>query len=464
MEEEDQAPLLASPPASPTRLSHEWSRIQLPRSRPRKAFSCRRVCLFISLAVFCVAIFGFLYHGFAINPTPAKAADLHWIATSDSALDRVACQWLSICGALNWWHYDEPSSFGRPEDLNEAASNFSGAWIDFEVGSHPEESWTSEERAKREIPSYVIEYAPYVFLHEEERYWPSDAAEHLFHSSLRLGADQHELPWNLSLATIGRLNDVSGGSSGHDVFLTSNDDPESRPEWILSRRNRPGYNTTAETDYSRAPTVLICVPKRDDILDAFFFFFYSFNEGNTVFGTRYGNHVGDWEHTMVRFQHGKPQALYLSRHSWGSAFTYDAMEKIGKRPVVFAGNGSHAHYPTAGDQPYVLPFGMLKDVTGRGARWDPIRNFYGYTYELSTTRGAHGEGTFRAATLNPRAPTSWLQFNGRWGDQRYPLNDTRQYRFFGETHFASGPTGPKDKRLEREEVCDSDKCRIEDRI
>jgi Vacuolar protein sorting-associated protein 62 len=461
--EEDQAPLLASPPPSPTRLSHDWARIQLPRARQKRVLSRRRICLYISLAVFCIITLGFLYHGLAINPSPGKAEDLRWIATSESALDRFACQWLSICGALNWWYYSEPSSFGKPEDLAGPAPDFSDAWIDHELGSNPEGSWSSREREKRLIPEYVLEYAPYVFLHEEERYWPSDAAEHLFHSTVRLGGDR-EVPWNLSLTTLGGLNDLSNGQDGHNVYLTSNEDPETRPEWMLTRRNRPGYNNTADSDYSHAPVVLICEQKPEDILDAYYFFFYSFNEGNTVFGTRYGNHVGDWEHTIVRFQHGEPQALYLSRHSWGSAYTYSAIEKIGKRPVVFAGNGSHAHYPTAGDQPYVLPFGILKDDTGRGVQWDPIRNFYAYTYEASAARGGRGNGTFRAATLNPRAPTSWLHFSGHWGDQRYPLDDSRQYRFFGETHFSSGPTGPRDKRLEREGVCDTGKCRVEDHI
>ena len=35
---------------------------------------------------------------------------------------------------------------------------------------------------------------------------------------------------------------------------------------------------------------------------------------------------------VVRFQHGVPKAVFTSRHSFGSsAYSYDAMEKIGKR-------------------------------------------------------------------------------------------------------------------------------------
>ena len=82
---------------------------------------------------------------------------------------------------------------------------------------------------------------------------------------------------------------------------------------------------------SNAPAVLIVVDKGNGIIDAFWFYFYSFNLGNKVFNIRFGNHVGDWEHSMVRFQHGKPKAIYLSEHNFGSAYSYEAIEKLGKR-------------------------------------------------------------------------------------------------------------------------------------
>ena len=82
---------------------------------------------------------------------------------------------------------------------------------------------------------------------------------------------------------------------------------------------------------SKAPAVLIAVDKGDGILDAFWFYFYSFNLGNKVLNIRFGNHVGDWEHSMVRFQHGEPKAIFLSEHNFGGAYSYDAIEKIGKR-------------------------------------------------------------------------------------------------------------------------------------
>lgn len=82
---------------------------------------------------------------------------------------------------------------------------------------------------------------------------------------------------------------------------------------------------------SDAPAVLIVVDKGDGIVDAFWFFFYSYNLGNLVFNIRFGNHVGDWEHTLIRFQYGKPKYVFYSEHNFGSAYSYGAVEKIGKR-------------------------------------------------------------------------------------------------------------------------------------
>lgn len=82
---------------------------------------------------------------------------------------------------------------------------------------------------------------------------------------------------------------------------------------------------------SDAPAVLIVVNKGNGIVDAFWFFFYSYNLGNLVFNIRFGNHIGDWEHTLVRFENGKPRYVFYSEHFFGEAYSYGAVEKIGNR-------------------------------------------------------------------------------------------------------------------------------------
>ena len=60
---------------------------------------------------------------------------------------------------------------------------------------------------------------------------------------------------------------------------------------------------------------------------------------------RFGNHVGDWEHTMVRFINGSPDSVYFSAHAGGAAYKYSAVEKNGGRPVTYIAIGTHANYP-----------------------------------------------------------------------------------------------------------------------
>lgn len=237
--------------------------------------------------------------------------------------------------------------------------------------------------------------------------------------------------------------------------------------------------------YSKAPAVLVLVDKGSGVLDAFWFFFYSYNLGQTVFNIRFGNHVGDWEHCMVRFENGQPRSLFLSEHAGGQAYAWDALEKFyphsdgpmrrPERPVIYSAVGSHAMYALPGEHPYVLPFGLLRDQTDKGPIWDPAKNYYGYHYDYIEDReeerqmdvlGAEAKRNETAykslipADVNPGLATSWFHFEGPWGDETYGLGDARQWRLFGQYHYITGPFGPKFKFLDREKVCQTDRCRI----
>ncbi|KAK5659938.1 hypothetical protein OQA88_13403 [Cercophora sp. LCS_1] len=228
--------------------------------------------------------------------------------------------------------------------------------------------------------------------------------------------------------------------------------------------------------YSTGPAVLILVDKGSGILDAFWFFFYSYNLGQTVLNIRFGNHVGDWEHCMIRYDHGVPRAMFLSEHAGGKAYAWKAMEKKRvngsefERPVIYSAVGSHAMYALPGWHPYVLPFKMLKDITDEGPLWDPAQNHlaYWYDYEAGNEEVAGPQDreptSLEPAASNPGAPVSWFHYKGFWGDDIYPLSDRRQWRLFGEYHYIVGPLGPKFKFLERRKVCQTEKCTIVDSI
>ena len=59
----------------------------------------------------------------------------------------------------------------------------------------------------------------------------------------------------------------------------------------------------------------------------------------------FGDHVGDWEHVMVRFYNGSPTYIFLSQHSNGVAYPYSSLLSSNGRATVYIAQGDHGHYP-----------------------------------------------------------------------------------------------------------------------
>ncbi|KAL2217753.1 hypothetical protein M432DRAFT_633278 [Thermoascus aurantiacus ATCC 26904] len=460
-----------------------------------------------------------------------------WIASSSSWFDRKACRWLGLCGASHFRLVR--TRFGYRKEDAEPSPDEGALWrSSWTEGKNNPEEWSDDERVLREIPDYVLEYAPLVHLFSGEQFWPCDIAEHLYHTTPMLNYTPVQSTWEHR--TLSDLDQLNQWEDGRNVFLTSNDNVEDRPTWLAGEKNIPDdgngeheeawadwdgridgkipgdteeerakwydvgegsplqeggdradaegvdgrvpADTVEEEDYvnelrkryggkeiradgpdggrSDAPAVLIVVDKGHGVVDAFWFYFYSFNLGNVVLNVRFGNHVGDWEHSLVRFYNGKPKAMFFSAHSAGEAYSYEAVEKIGKRPVIYSAVGTHAMYATPGTHSYILPLGLLHDKTDRGPLWDPLLNAHAYTYDYLND-------TLRASNITPNAPTEWFYFNGHWGDKFYPLNDRRQYRIAGQYHYVNGPLGPRFKNLGRRKVCQGsakDPCVIKNYI
>ncbi|KAK3369876.1 hypothetical protein B0H63DRAFT_304002 [Podospora didyma] len=499
-----------------------------------------------------------------LNPTPPDAEererDQEWVNSSPYWIDRQACRWLSLCGVqhLKW---DAPALSDNGDSAKELALELIKllplGWMAernmvAKAGASDWETATMQKDLKglktasgakilEEIPDYVLAHAPLVHLYSGENFWPSDIVEHVKHMSPFENQSLLNISNPSNLDNLGALNAANG-----TVFLTSQDDVESRPEWLHSHSgipvpfedngdsdegdsredwgwrdqpNRPSDSTRwwdadkehppnrvvepkvfpekqrrprrrrgvqkpivanfpkednkpDPSGYSNGPAVLVLVDKGSGILDAFWFYFYSYNLGQTVLNIRFGNHIGDWEHCMVRFEHGIPRAMFLSEHAGGKTYAWAALEKRAQkggkppRPVIYSAVGSHAMYASSGMHPYVLPFNMLKDVTDKGPLWDPALNNYAYWYDYEVDRDESESAPDKEpsslvpAASNPKAPTSWFHFDGYWGDDTYPLKDKRQWRLFGEYHYTTGPLGPKFKNLDRRKVCPGERCTI----
>ncbi|KAI9674041.1 MAG: hypothetical protein M1829_003884 [Trizodia sp. TS-e1964] len=300
-----------------------------------------------------------------------------------------------------------------------------------------------QKRSLGDIPEFVIKHAPLVWLHSQESHFPSDLAAQLQHVEPRVDFNPVSgAPSPLSLDNLDQLNKLGGSA----VFLTSLDDVTTNPGWLGGVQ--PNGNGKTEGIKS---SVIIVNDRGNGRLDAFYFYFYAYNQGTKVFSLEFGDHVGDWEHNMIRFENGLPQAVWYSQHASGEAFTWDAVQKIGDRAVTFSAIGTHANYAIAGTHDHTIPglnlfFGPVEDKCDQGRLWDPTLSSFFYEWTGSTK-------TFTPGNMGDRNPTAYLYFLGAWGDKQYPDSDSRQYNFWGETRFGDGPTGPMDKQLDRTNVC-----------
>lgn len=75
--------------------------------------------------------------------------------------------------------------------------------------------------------------------------------------------------------------------------------------------------------------------------------------------------------------------------------------------------------------------------------WDPVLSAYTYSYNRTSLKFSPYDEIF---------PVSWLYFLGRWGDDAPPDNSPGQLDLFGQRRYVGGPTGPIDKRLDRENM------------
>ncbi|CAK7910006.1 vacuolar protein sorting-associated protein 62 [[Candida] anglica] len=301
-----------------------------------------------------------------------------------------------------------------------------------------------------EIPDYVLDYSPHVYLYSEERYLPYDIRDFVTHTHARWknGTVFNETVANMSLHKLATL------PRKKKIYLTCNTDFDLDPDWITGVHNRPSL---IDGEIKNAPATLIVVDKGNGWVDSFWFYFYSFNLGPFVSGSGpYGNHVGDWEHSLVRFYKGKPVIVWLSAHGGGGAYYYHNLEKSQTsplHPVIFSARGTHANYVSVGQHPHDLPYDILSDFTDRGPLWDPSKNYLGYTYDgkvaTPAARNANEHHTGRELEYG-----NWLVFRGHWGDKQLPLTDPRQqYSLIAGYHHIDGPTGPLTKSLLRLSPC-----------
>lgn len=138
-------------------------------------------------------------------------------------------------------------------------------------------------RAPDGVPSFVIDYAPIVYLHSQDPYLPSDIGAHLVNTEPRVNFTVVDgAPSLLTLDNLVGLNKLGG----EDVYLTSKVKPYENPESL--RGVLPNSDGKTEGVVS---SVVIVNDHKDGTVDAFYFYFTAFDYGGDYVGHNIGNHV-----------------------------------------------------------------------------------------------------------------------------------------------------------------------------
>jgi len=129
--------------------------------------------------------------------------------------------------------------------------------------------------------------APLVLLDKKEKYFPSDMELHVSstHPTINF-TDVKGAPEPLSLKNLNLLN----GLGGEKIFLTSKENVIQMPKFLVGQK--PDTKTLQTKD--AVSCVIITVDKGNGTTDAFYMYFYTFNEGPTALHHTVGNHLGDW--------------------------------------------------------------------------------------------------------------------------------------------------------------------------
>lgn len=139
-----------------------------------------------------------------------------------------------------------------------------------------------------------------MWLHSDDPFRPADVLEHIRHTTPTVNQEAIPNLPKLDLDNLALLNDASDGK----VALTSNDDVTTLPPWLFGHVPDESGRIANAT-----PCVVIAVERSPRDIDAFFFYFYSYDRGanitqvleplnrlieDTEHGMHFGDHVGDW--------------------------------------------------------------------------------------------------------------------------------------------------------------------------
>jgi len=167
----------------------------------------------------------------------------------------------------------------------------------------------------------------------------------------------------------------------------------------------------------------------DSVIEAAYIYFFAYDwtpEG-------IGYHLGDLEKTKVQFDHGVPNKVRISFHSWENDYDWDDLTRIGGHPVIFNARGTHATFPTQGIHETM----DWTDMKERWDLWQDLDVIFPWDW-ISDTRVIHTDSNIDGA--------NYLTHVYFWG------NEGKGPEIAGERPRVTGPDGWLDKFDDRKKA------------
>ncbi len=266
------------------------------------------------------------------------------------------------------------------------------------------------------LDALVRKYAPIFMLNVDEVYWPATVDTYLPHMIVQTVQSGSRLetfydgPLDRNvLATQATLLGANNSNTG--ACLRTRDDlnhPSDTQDW---------FNGTA--DPSTVTAYAVVVEGQNNKLDIVYWWFFNYNQGKTVAGTSWGNHLADWEHVRVNlggvdFAHPQNETVLSVMYDHHGNQQIQApgdgvAEFSGKQVLVHLANGDHEAYPQAGV--YDTPQGTHDYCKENAYRFDQRAG----STEIYAWTGSDFAEVPAGATPSFKDP-AWLRYRGRWGN------------------------------------------------
>jgi len=267
------------------------------------------------------------------------------------------------------------------------------------------------------MPDYLKRYAPILYFHTDEQFYPWGIESMLDKAELRewiIGG-----AYSYKIADMPVVTEQFSSSNTLKSYLdlkdyNAIDNPPTAEVW-------ENYNKYSIYGRSFEP------PSDTDKILLQYWIFYPFNSFIV------NAHEGDWEMIQIRYSRskGEPDQVTTSHHHSGTRVHWGLVDKVGqKHPKIYVAKGSHGNWPNNGedgshDLSVKICDHFINDKTGENG-------LVLYPEILADADKEHYE------LVNITVGHSWKYWLGAWGESWSPLLAGIGYRLPGSV----GPRGP----------------------